>query len=93
MCIRDSPATYLCYKSNRKRYAAEGAAKAAGSCENRYHYALRHGEPEQCEGFSQEVFGMKLGNIISLVRGNTYKSALLSETEGARPFRLGKHPT
>ena len=24
------PATYLCYKSNRKRYAAEGAAKALG---------------------------------------------------------------
>ena len=30
---------------------------------------------------------MKLGNIISLVRGNTYKSALLSETEG--PVLLG----
>ena len=30
---------------------------------------------------------MKLGDIITLVRGNTYKSALLSETEG--PVLLG----
>ena len=30
---------------------------------------------------------MKLGEILSLVRGNTYKSALLSDTEG--PFLLG----
>ena len=30
---------------------------------------------------------MKLGNLITLIRGNTYKSALLSETEG--PILLG----
>ena len=35
----------------------------------------------------RESAGMKLGEMVSLVRGNTYKSSLLSETDG--PVLLG----
>ena len=52
----------------------EQVQKLTRACENRHDHALRHGQPEQRESFTQKVFGMSwremtLGEITDLKRG------------------------
>ena len=58
---------------HRQGHAHRAGAKVARTCENRYHHALRHGEPEQRQGVTPKLLGMKLGDLCRIRYGKDHK--------------------